>query len=323
MPKKILVTGGAGFIGSNLVESLLSRGDEVIAIDNFDSFYDPAVKRKNIASAKSNPAYRMLECDIRDLAMMESLLADVDIDVIFHGAARAGVRPSIMQPFLYEEVNIKGTMNMLELARGKGVKNFVFAASSSVYGNNEKVPFSEDDNVDRPISPYAATKKACEEICYTFHHLYDIPVICLRFFTVYGPRQRPEMAIHKFTRLISSGSEVPVFGDGSSQRDYTYIDDCISGVVSAIDAELAFEIINLGESEITSLNDLILGIETAVGKTAKRKYLPEEPGDVRITFADISKARKILGYDPRTPVRDGIRKFVKWYNSDELAKTHE
>lgn len=308
-----LITGGAGFIGSNVVDRLLMEGKKIICLDNFDNFYDPAIKRKNISDALKNPDFKLIEGDIRDLKLLKDIFSSHKISHVFHPAARAGVRPSIADPLLYEDVNIKGTMNMLEMAKGFKVENFVFASSSSVYGENKKVPFSESDNVDNPISPYAATKKACEEICYTYHHLYNIPITCLRFFTVYGPRQRPEMAIHKFTRLIDEGKKMPMFGDGSSKRDYTYIDDIIDGVMKSLDKRHAFEIFNLGESETTELRKLISLIEKNLSKKAIIEEQPNQPGDVPITYADIEKAKRMLQYNPATKIEKGIELFVKWY----------
>ena len=314
---KILVTGGAGFIGSSVVDRLLGRGDEVICLDNFDTFYNPAIKKRNIKSALKNPSFKLIEGDIRDMELLKRIFGEHRIEMVFHPAARAGVRPSIIDPMLYQDVNIKGTMNLLEMAREHRIRGFVFASSSSVYGTNEKVPFAETDRVDNPISPYAATKKACELIAYTYHHLYGMNITCLRFFTVYGPRQRPEMAIHKFTRLIDQGKPVPMFGDGSSRRDYTYIDDIVDGVIKSIDHNAPYEIINLGESQTTELRELIGLIEKYLGKKALIEMLPDQPGDVPITYADITKAREVLGYDPSTKAREGVRKFVDWYRENK------
>jgi UDP-glucuronate 4-epimerase len=315
----ILVTGGAGFIGSSVVDRLLMRGESVVCLDNFDGFYDPAIKRMNIAGALKNPGFKLVEGDIRDMGLLRKVFADEKFDMVFHPAARAGVRPSIVDPMLYEDVNIKGTMNLLEMAREHGIKGFIFASSSSVYGKNEKVPFSEEDNVDNPISPYAATKKACELICYTYHHLYKLNITCLRFFTVYGPRQRPEMAIHKFTRLIDQGKPVPMFGDGRSRRDYTYIDDIVDGVMKAIDLNAPYEIFNLGESQTTELIELIGLIEKYLGKKAVIERLPDQPGDVPITYADITKSKRMLGYNPTVNVETGVEKFVEWYKQNRAS----
>jgi UDP-glucuronate 4-epimerase len=312
---KILVTGAAGFIGSHLCETLVGRGDEVIGLDNLDEFYDPAVKRRNLVALSGNEAFQFVQGDIRDRTLVERLLAR-GIEVVMHLAARAGVRPSIEQPLLYQDVNINGTMVLLEACRELGVKRFIFSSSSSVYGNNEKVPFSESDNVDFPISPYAATKKAGELICHTYHHLYGLDLTCLRFFTVYGPRQRPDLAIHKFARLIEAGRPIPVFGDGTMMRDFTYIDDIIDGVVRAIDCCKGYHIYNLGESQPVALADLITMLEEALGKKAIIERMPLQPGDVNRTFADVSLAGRDLGYRPTTSLRLGLQKFVGWLRDE-------
>jgi UDP-glucuronate 4-epimerase len=308
---KALVTGAAGFIGSHLSERLLRDGWTVTGVDNFDTFYDPRVKRRNLAGCQSNGNFRLVEADIRDKAALEKAM-EGDTDVIVHLAARAGVRPSIAEPVLYMDVNIHGTVALLEVARQRHIGRFVFASSSSVYGNNEKVPFSEEDNVDFPISPYAATKKAGELICHTYHHLYGIAVNCLRFFTVYGPRQRPDLAIHKFARLIEAGEPIPIFGDGTMMRDFTYIDDIIDGVMAAIDRCTDYQIYNLGESQPISVTDLIMELENALGKKALRKYLAPQPGDVERTYADVTKAEIQLGYRPSTSIQAGLARFVAW-----------
>ncbi|MCK5614499.1 SDR family NAD(P)-dependent oxidoreductase [Candidatus Pacearchaeota archaeon] len=310
---KILVTGCAGFIGSHVVDRLLSNGKNVVGVDNLDSYYNPSIKMKNIEHNMDNKNFVFYRVDIRDKAEMEQIFEANDIDVIIHLAARAGVRPSIQNPLLYEDVNIKGTLNLLELSEDSGIKNFIFASSSSVYGVNEMVPFSETDMVERSISPYAASKKACETYCYTYHHLYGIPVVCLRFFTVYGPRQRPEMAIHKFTRLIEQGKEIEMYGNGISKRDYTYITDIVDGIIAAIDKRFGYEIINLGDSKVVELQYLISLIEKNLGKKAQIRKLPVQPGDVPITYADISKAETLLGYIPKVSIEEGIENFVKWY----------
>lgn len=310
-----LVTGGAGFIGSHIVDALLNQGDRVLCVDNFDGFYDPAVKRANLREASIHPRFTLIEADIRDQGTMEAICEANKVDRIFHAAARPGVRPSVTDPFLYEDVNVRGTLVMLEVARLRPLKTFVFASSSSVYGGVQAVPFSETTPLDRPISPYAATKMSGELICYTYHHLHGIPVTCLRFFTVYGPRQRPEMAIHRFVRLIEEGQPVPVFGDGSAKRDFTYIDDIVQGVLAALDRPFPFEIFNLGESETIQLNDLVRLIEAILGKKAEIQYFPPEPGDMLVTCADISKAWHLLGYRPETPVKAGLQKFVQWFRA--------
>lgn len=307
----VLVTGVAGFIGSHLCERLLGDGLRVVGVDNFDDFYDPQIKRQNIGVCLKSKNFQLIEADIRDHDAMDRAVA-TGVDVIVHLAARAGVRPSIAQPVLYADVNINGTMALLEAVKKYDIGRFIFASSSSVYGNNEKVPFSEEDNVDFPISPYAATKKAGELICHTYHHLYNISITCLRFFTVYGPRQRPDLAIHKFARLIEEDKPIPVFGDGSMMRDFTYIDDIIAGTVAAIEKCDGFHIYNLGESQPIAVNDLIAEIEKALSKKAVKEHLPPQPGDVERTYADVSKAAKDLGYNPSTPIYVGLSKFVDW-----------
>jgi len=309
----ILVTGGAGFIGSHLVERLLDDEHTVIVVDNFDPFYNPEIKEANILPVSEHPNYHLKRQDILHFQAVEAIFNEYDFDLVFHLAAKAGVRPSIQDPFGYQRTNIEGTLKLLELCKEHQVDKFIFASSSSVYGNNKKVPFSESDNVNHPVSHYAATKKAGELICYNYHHLYDISIYCLRFFTVYGPRQRPEMAIHKFTRLIDQDKEIPVYGYGEPERDFTYIDDIIHGMINAIDRVNGYEVINLGESKTISVNDLIQLIEQSLGKKAEKTMLPLQPGDVQRTYADITKAKALLGYDPHTDVEKGIEKFVKWY----------
>jgi len=309
-----VVTGAAGFIGSHVCEALLARGWQVVGLDSFDPFYDPAVKRDNVSGLLSDERFRLVEGDIRDADAVDGSLAG-GADVIVHLAARAGVRPSIEQPLVYQDVNVAGTTLLLEAARRHGVGRFVFASSSSVYGNNRKVPFSESDNVDFPISPYAATKKAGELLCHTYHHLYGLSVTCLRFFTVYGARQRPDLAIHKFTRLIESGKPIPVFGDGSMMRDHTYIDDIVAGVLAAVDRCSGYHIYNLGESRPVSLSDLIAAIETALGSKAVIERLPLQPGDVERTYADTSLAEAELGYRPATELAVGLERFVEWFRA--------
>ena len=313
MNMKILVTGAAGFIGSHLCERLLTDGAEVVGLDNFDEFYSPAIKRSNIAECLEHKSFTLIEGDIRDVECVAGVLSRSDINTIVHLAARAGVRPSIEQPLLYQDVNINGTMVLLEAAKEYGIRKFIFASSSSVYGNNKKVPFAETDNVDYPISPYAATKKAGELICHTYHHLYDMDIMCLRFFTVYGPRQRPDLAIHKFARLIEADKPIPVFGDGSMRRDFTYIDDIIQGVMGAIEHCEGYEIYNLGESRPVRLDELIGEIEKALGKKAIINRQPVQPGDVIQTYADVAKAKAKLGYNPQTDIAEGLRIFVEWF----------
>lgn len=307
---KVLVTGGAGFIGSHLCEALLARGDEVVILDNFNDFYDPAIKRQNAAELEGAV---LVEGDIRDEALVGKLFEEHALDGVVHLAAMAGVRPSLVDPLLYQDVNLRGTMVLLEAVRQRPQTRFVFASSSSVYGGNTKVPFSEEDRVENPISPYAATKRSCELLAWTHHHLFGIPTTGLRFFTVYGPRQRPEMAIHKFTRLIMQGQPIPFFGDGSTRRDYTYIDDIIDGVVRSLDRCEGYELYNLGESQTTSLAELVEAIGQACGREPIIDRQPMQPGDVVITYADVTKAKERLGYQPSTTVEEGLERFVRWY----------
>jgi UDP-glucuronate 4-epimerase len=315
--RSILITGGAGFIGSHLVDRLLSEGDwRISVVDDFNDFYSPSIKRENIREHLANERYKLVEADIRNSASLEKAFAETHFDCIVHLAARAGVRPSLKEPRLYVETNVNGTLNMLEMARRHGVKQFVFGSSSSVYGVNEKVPFAEEDPIFNPISPYAATKAAGELICHTYSHLYDMRIVCLRFFTVYGARQRPDLAIHKFAKLISEGKPIPVFGDGSTRRDYTHIDDIIAGVRAAVDYDRTnYEVINLGESRTVELRELIALIENELGTRAEIDRQPPQPGDVPQTFADISKARRLLNYHPQTQIEIGIERFIEWFKS--------
>ena len=310
---RVLITGAAGFIGSHLAESLLERDHEVVGLDNFDPFYSAAVKKENLDSLASREGFRFVEGDIRDAALLDRLAGEGSFDAIVHLAARAGVRPSLELPELYVDINLNGTMVLLEWARRHEVPRFVFASSSSVYGEREGAPFRETDNVDFPVSPYAATKKSGELICYTHHHLYGFAVSCLRFFTVYGPRQRPEMAIHKFTRAINEGIPLQVYGDGSAERDFTYVQDIADGCVAATERADGYNIYNLGGGNTIQVLDTIRLIEKAVGKKAKIDFLPRQPGDVSLTSADISRAREDLGYAPSTPIAEGVEKFVAWY----------
>ncbi len=312
---KLLVTGGAGFIGSHLSERLVKQGDDVVCLDNFNNYYDPAIKRNNIKELLAHKNYQLIEGDILDLPLLQKIFSAHKFDVIVHLAARAGVRPSIQEPLLYERVNVQGTMHLLEMCREHDVSGFVFASSSSVYGANDKVPFSESDSVDNPISPYAATKKAGELVCYTYHKLYKISVNCLRFFTVYGPRQRPDMAIHKFANLIDNGKPIPVFGNGKSRRDYTFIDDILQGIQAAILHCDGYHIYNLGESNTVELMYLIDLIQKGLGKKAIIDWKPDQPGDVPITFADISRAKQDLNYNPQVAIEAGIDKFIQWFNN--------
>ncbi|WP_294220284.1 GDP-mannose 4,6-dehydratase [uncultured Chryseobacterium sp.] len=334
-----LITGGSGFIGSHLTEQLLKEGHSVINVDNFDDFYNYQIKIQNTLGAiryfsdfeysdkekdlkkliflSESENYNLYNQDIRDKKGLEEIFRAHSIDTVIHLAALAGVRPSIERPLEYEEVNVRGTMNLWELCRDFNITKFICASSSSVYGNNEKVPFTETDNVDRPISPYAATKRCGEILGHVYHELYKIDMIQLRFFTVYGPRQRPDLAIHKFTRLISGNHEIPFYGDGTTARDYTYIDDIIDGILKSIryleNNSGVYEIINLGESEVITLNEMLAAIEDALGKSAIRKNLPMQPGDVLKTNADITKARTLIGYKPDTNFQNGIKKFVEWF----------
>ncbi len=316
---KILVTGGAGFIGSHLVEKLLSLGHGVAILDDFNDFYDPQIKRENIATLSSDVAIHHV--DLRNSTAVRDLFHGEKFEAIAHLAARAGVRPSILHPQLYYDTNVNGTLHLLDAARMTGVERFIFASSSSVYGISKTVPFSEDQHLTQTISPYAATKIAGEFLCSTFSHLYQMRVVALRYFTVYGPRQRPDLAIHQFTRRTYAGQPIDQFGDGSTRRDYTYIDDIIQGTVAALDyGGPLFDIFNLGENETIQLKDLIAAIENALGKTARINRLPEQPGDVPLTCADVSKARKLLGYDPSTRLSDGLPRFIDWFLGSGRAK---
>jgi UDP-glucuronate 4-epimerase len=313
---RTLVTGGAGFIGSNLVDRLLADGHDVIAVDNFDSFYAEARKRANLEAAGKHPRFRLAELDIRDAEGVRRVVREARPDAIVHLAARAGVRPSIEAPSLYAEVNVGGTVHLLEAAcRLEPRPRFVQASSSSVYGDRPDAPFRESDPVDFPVSPYAATKKACELMAYTFHHLHGLPVTSLRFFTAYGPRNRPDLAIYKFADLIERGKPVPMFGDGSTRRDYTYVGDIADGVVRAIDRCSGHHLYNLGNSSPVELRAMIDAIGEAMGKTPTVERLPEQPGDVRQTYADVSLAGEELGYAPSTPFREGLARFVEWYRA--------
>ncbi|PKM44135.1 MAG: epimerase [Firmicutes bacterium HGW-Firmicutes-8] len=326
--QNILVTGAAGFIGSNVSEMLLKKDYNVIGIDSFNDFYSPLIKRGNaneiVKTAESIGAnFKLYEGDIRNGEVIDRVFAENKIEAVIHLAAYAGVRPSIENPELYFDVNINGTVKILECIKKYGIKRHVFASSSSVYGNNKKVPFSEQDPVDNAISPYAATKKAGEVICYTYHHLYDINTACLRFFTVYGPRQRPDLAIHKFTKLMVEGKPIPFFGDGSMKRDHTYIDDILDGVYKALiwtdSPKKRYDIFNLGESHTITLTELVEAISDELGINPIINRLPMQQGDVNRTFADISKAKKILGYNPQTNFEEGIKKFIKWFRTREYA----
>ncbi len=318
----VLITGSAGFIGSHLVDQMLESGEEVIGFDNFDEFYDRRIKEENLAAARDHDSFSLIEGDVRDRSRLVGL--PDSIDTIVHIAARAGVRPSIRDPVVYSDVNIMGTALLLELARERGIRSFVFASSSSVYGNNEKIPFSEEDSVDHPISPYAATKRAGELLCHTQTHLHGTSCICLRFFTVYGPRQRPDLAIRKFSRLLLSGEELPRFGDGTTCRDYTFIADIIAGVSAAVDLsrreERRFEAINLGESRTVTLSEMIRVVGQVFDRKPRVSALPAQPGDVEATFADVAKAGQLLGYRPTTKFLDGMRAFASWYETEGASQ---
>lgn len=313
----ILITGAAGFIGSSLAERLLGRGDTVVGLDNFDPYYDAAVKRRNISGSLSHPKYSFYELDICDEPALRELFSRERPDVVVHLAARAGVRPSLADPNLYHRVNVIGSQHVLDACRQYPVSHLVWASSSSVYGGSTKVPFTEEDPVMRPISPYAATKRMNELMGHVYNHVYGVNVTMLRFFTVYGPRQRPDMAISKFTRLIARGEAVPMFGDGSTRRDYTYIEDILDGLVRAVDIPFPYEIFNLGESRTITLREMIDVIARQVGKTPFIKELPMQPGDVEITYANIDKARRVLGYNPKFPFEEGVRRYVEWYRTIE------
>lgn len=319
---RILLTGGAGFIGSHLGGRLLERGDELIVLDNFNDFYDPAIKFKNLEQVREKGEFTLCREDLLNQRAVAAVFEDYRPEAVIHLAAYAGVRPSMANPVLYAQVNVMGTIHLLEQARRHPVHHFLFGSSSSVYGVSSRVPFREDDPAATPISPYAATKRAGELVCAVYHHNYGFPVTCLRFFTVYGPRQRPEMAIHKFTTQISQGEEIPVYHQGKSLRDYTYIDDIVEGVVAALERPSGFEIFNLGNSRTVALLDLIGLIEQALEKKARIRLLPAQPGDVPVTCADISRAREKLGFSPRTPIEEGIPKFVEWFQTLRLTGFH-
>jgi UDP-glucuronate 4-epimerase len=312
-PMSVLITGGAGFIGSHVASHLLDQGERVIIVDNFNDFYDPAIKRRNVLDLKARGSLDVRELDILDTEGLRRAFDESRPQVVIHLAAWAGVRPSLERPALYSSVNVTGTVHLLELAREFRVPSFIFGSSSSVYGGSRKVPFTEDDPADNPVSPYAVTKRAGELLCRTYSHNFGLNITCLRFFTVYGPRQRPEMAIHKFARLIWEGREVPVFGDGSSRRDYTYVDDIVQGILSSVRVNPRFAVINLGESQTVSLLELVRLLEGVLGRKARLRFLPEQAGDMAITYADISRARELLAYSPSTPVQEGIRRFAEWF----------
>ncbi len=313
---KILVTGAAGFIGSHLCEKLLKDGHNLVGFDNFDLFYERSIKENNLRTSISNESFKLIEGDITAAGELKQLFSENQFDVVVHLAAKAGVRLSIDDPLGYNRVNVIGTLNILEMMKNSGIKRLVFASSSSVYGNSAEVPYQETMNVNNPISPYAATKIAAELLCYNYWHLYKISITCLRFFTVYGPRQRPEMAIAKFVKKAYDGDIISIYGDGSSRRDFTYIDEIIQGVVASVNKDLGFEIINIGESATIDLNSLIELIKELTGCDLKTEYLPMQPGDVDKTFANIDKAKQLLDYNPVTSVKDGLKQYIEWFNNN-------
>ncbi len=326
--QRILLTGGAGFIGSNLAEALLRRGAELSIVDDLNDFYSPDRKRANLKEVRQSGNFEFTELDICDMVRLRAAVERARPEAIIHLAARAGVRPSLVDPALYERVNVAATINLLELCREFKVQKFVFGSSSSVYGVADKLPFSEANVELKPISPYAATKLAGEMLCFTYSHLYGLPVVCLRFFTVYGPRQRPDLAIHKFTNLIESGKPIPFFGDGTAGRDYTFVEDIVAGILAALEydpkpgaANARFDIVNLGNSHPVTLTRLVELLEAATGKKAIRQQLPSQPGDVPITWADISKAKAVLGYDPQTPIDKGLDRFVSWFRQSIASRS--
>lgn len=317
----ILVTGGAGFIGSHLCRHLLEKGRRVVCLDNFDTFYDPAVKERNIAAMLDDGNFTLVKGDIRDERVLKNIFAENKVDCVVHLAAKAGVRPSIRQPAEYMDVNVNGTACLLEAMREAGVNRFIFGSSSSIYGNQVKMPFSETDDVSRPISPYAASKRSGELLAHVYHHLYGMDVVCLRFFTVYGPRQRPDLAIHKFTQLALNDQPIPLYGDGLTRRDYTFVEDIVRGILTLIETPgQGFEIFNLGCGNPVTLFDMVKALEIALGKTLTINFLEKQPGDVEQTWADIGKARKAFGYQPSVSLEEGVRQFVEWFRATMLEK---
>lgn len=315
-----LITGCAGFIGSHLSERLLQEGHQVVGIDNFDPFYNREIKERNLSNLKSNSHFQFIEGDLKEYHTISSI--STKIDIIVHLAAKAGVLPSLKDPIAYLNDNVIATQNLLNLCKERNINKFVFASSSSIYGNNKSIPFNENDNVDRPISPYAASKKACELITHTAHHLNKLDVINLRFFTVFGPRQRPDLAIHKFIKLVDEGKEITMYGDGSTSRDYTFVNDTVQGIISACNYlsthTNVYEIVNLGNNTPVTLKDLIATIEKVMNKKVNINHQPMQPGDVDITFANIDKAKKLFGYSPSTSIEEGITSFVKWYHEQKV-----
>jgi UDP-glucuronate 4-epimerase len=314
--RTFVVTGAAGFIGSHLTERLLGDGHRVVGLDSFDTFYDPALKEANVARALAHPGFRLVRGDIRDAHAVAAAFDGGDVETVVHLAARAGVRPSIQDPVLYSSVNVDGTTRLLEAARHHEVRRFVLASSSSVYGNNAKVPFAEDDPVEHPISPYAATKRSCELVAHTYHHLFGMDVACLRLFTVFGPRQRPDLAIRKFATLMARGAQIEQYGDGSSARDYTYVDDIVEGIVRAADRIEGFRIWNLGGSHPVSLADLVAKIAAGLGVEPRVSLLPQQPGDVDRTWADVTRARLELGWSPQVGLDEGLARFARWFQDE-------
>ena len=319
----ILVTGAAGFIGSHVCEHFIKLGHNIIGIDNFDNFYPVPFKKQNLFQLNQSKQFQFHKADIRDGIALNEIFSSQNVDVVIHLAAKAGVRPSIESITDYYDVNVNGSVSLLESMRKNGIKKMLFASSSSIYGNNSKVPFSETDSVDNPISPYASTKKSGELLCHVYHHLYNFDISCLRFFTVFGPRQRPDLAIHKFTRLIDEGRPIPFYGDGSTSRDYTYIDDIVDGINCAINHLNGYQLFNLGESNVITLNQLVNTIESTLNKKAILNKQPMQPGDVTKTYADISKAKSEIGYHPKFDFETGISEFVKWYKSQKANLYHE
>jgi UDP-glucuronate 4-epimerase len=308
---RVLITGGAGFIGSHLADRLLADGWKVVVVDNFDPFYDPARKRARVARHADDPRYHLAEMDVRELEALRSVFQRFSFDAVVHLAARASVRASIDDPITCQQVNVTGTQNLLELAREHGVEQFVFGSSSSVYGTNPNVPWSEDDTDLQPISPYASTKLSAELLGHTYQHLYDLRFVALRFFTVYGPRQRPDLAIHKFARLALEGEPIPVYGDGSTRRDYTYVGDVVRAIRTAMEYEAeSYAVMNIGSGQPVALTDMIDVLERALGRRIEREHLAEQPGDVPQTWADIGRAKERLGYEPQVGLREGIRRFL-------------
>jgi UDP-glucuronate 4-epimerase len=319
----VLVTGGAGFIGSHVCERLLREGHAVWALDDLNPFYAPSIKQSNLRDIRSlGGPFEFVPGDITDRAIVDAVFQRARFDQVVHLAARAGVRPSLLEPALYQRVNVEGTVNLLEAARLAGVPKLILASSSSVYGVNAKVPFSEKDPIFTAISPYAASKLACEALGHVYHHVYGLEIVMLRFFTVYGPRQRPDLAIHRFARLMSEGQPIPVFGDGSAARDFTYIDDILNGIAASMERRFGYEIFNLGESQTVRLDELIGVLEETLGCRAQIDRKPTQPGDVPLTYADISKARDLLGYRPTVKIGEGIRRFAEWFKQSTRPTSH-